>query len=113
VVGRVELQQRHLALTPVERTLSLDAEPPVSENLATQPVGRSLEADHRASDQLSTPTDLVVDGIGVTAALGEVEPGVRVPAEMPVPGDRGPHHDELMCQGHDSVHESSSFNGSR
>jgi hypothetical protein len=85
----------------------LNPEPPVAENLATQAVGRTLEADQGAGDQLPTATDLVVDGIRVTATLREVEPRVRVPAVAPVPGDPGPHHDELTRQGHDSVHEAS------
>ena len=113
VVGRVQLQQRHPALTPVERTLGLDAEPPVPENLATHAVGRGLEADHRAGHQLAAPTDLVVDGVRVPATLGEVQPRVRVPAEPPVPGDRGAHHDELTRQGHDSVHGSSQVGAAR
>ena len=67
-------------VTPVgSATLGADAEPPVPEHLATDPVGGGLEAGHRAGDQLPTPTDLVVEGVGVTATLGEVQPRVTGP----------------------------------
>jgi hypothetical protein len=71
------------------------AESPVPEHVAAHVMGSRLVADQRAADQLPTLSNLVVEVVGLTATLGEIESGQRIPADMRVPDDRGPDHDEL------------------
>jgi hypothetical protein len=108
VVRWVELEQRQRAVTAAESTtLDAYAEPSVPEHLATHLVRGGLVADQWAGDELATPPDLLIEGVGIAMALGGVEPGQRVPADMRMPSDLRPHDDELTCQGHDGVHEPS------
>ena len=107
VVGRIQLQQRHRALAPVESTPSA----------WTPNVGPGEPGDTRGESRSGNrppgwEPDPHADGPPRRwgrdpTTLREVQPRVRIPAEPPVPRDRGAHHDELTGQGHDSVHESS------
>ena len=96
VIGWVQLEQRQRTVTSAESTaLDAYAEAPVPQHLPTHAMGRRLVADQRAADQLPTPTDLLVEVVGIAATLGEIESGQRVPADVRVPDHLRPHHDEL------------------